>query len=145
MLFLLTLNKGGAVSARSERADSIQVLVEVFLGVFINRLDVEGVSVDLNVASNRKVCQRQWGVILVHIFVYSSVEELSFEDTGVLGWDFVNLDRVIRQEERDDEFTVDILRDTSVKSGGETENLLIIVHDLEDILSGSLRHELVEL
>jgi len=130
-------------STRSAR--SLQVLVEVVRRVVIRREDMERVSIDLHIASNGHVCGRDERLVLVNVLVLSLVEELAFDDARVLLGGLVDANVVISQVEGNDEPTVNILRHASVELGRETQDLLVVVHSLEEVTLGLLRDQLVHL
>jgi len=73
------------------------------------------------------------------------VEELAFDDARVLLGGLVDSNGVISEVERNDEATVEVLGNSSVELGGETQDSLIVVHGLEEVFLWSLRDELVHL
>lgn len=69
--------------------------VQVLLRVLVAREDVEVVAVDLDVAAEGHVSWRDELLILVHILVLPTLEELALHDTRVLlGW-LIDRDGVI--------------------------------------------------
>lgn len=118
--------------------------VEVVLSVLITGLDVVGVAVDLHIATNGHVARSDELVVLVHVLVSSALKELAFNDSRVLLGRLVNRDRVVSQVERDDEPSVNILGHSGVETGSETQDLLVIVHGLEEVTLGLLRDQLVD-
>ena len=115
-------------------AYSVQhVRVQVLFSVLVSGQDVEGVAVDLNVASDGQVRQSQEIVVLVHVLVAALVQPLAANDASVLLLRLVDADAVIRQVEGDNETTVLILVDASVEASGESEDLAAVVHNLEEV------------
>lgn len=106
---------------------------------------MEGVSIDLHVATHWHVSWRQSLSLLVNILVLSALEEFTWDDAGVLLGRLVDGDAVIRQVERDDEASVDVLWHSGVKSGSESEDVLIVVDSLEEVNLWLLWHETVHL
>ncbi len=95
-------------------------------------------SVDLHVAANGHVRDRDELHVLVHVLVLATMEELALDDAGVLLSHLVDANRVVSQEERDDEAAVDVLGHTRVESRCEAKNLLVVVNKLEEVLLGFL-------
>ena len=121
------------------------MLTEVFGSVIVAAQDVEGVPIDLDVAANGHVAWSDWLVVVVNVLVLVSVQELALDDSAVLSGDLVDANRVISQVEGDDESTVDVLRHASVELGCHAQDLLVVVHGLEEINLRSLGHKLVHL
>lgn len=94
---------------------------------------MEGVSIDLHIASNGHVSWGNERLTLVNVLVLALVQELALNDTRVLLGGLVDANVVISQVEGDDESTVNVLRHASVELGGETQDFLVIVHGLEEI------------
>lgn len=117
---------------------------EVVLSVLVTRLNVVGVTVDLNVSTNGHVRRSDELVVLVHVLVSSALEELALNDARVLLGRLVNRDRVVSQVERDDEPSVNILGHSGVETGSEAQDLLVIVHRLEEVTLRLLRDQLVD-
>ena len=106
---------------------------------------MEGVSIDLHVSTDWHVSWSQSLSLLVNILVLSALEEFTWDDAGVLlGW-LVDGDAVIAQVERDDEASVNVLWHTGVKSCSESQDVLIVVHSLEEVDLGLLWDETVHL
>jgi hypothetical protein len=131
--------------ARCWLAPSVQVGRQVLLGELVAREDVEGVPVDLHVAADGHVRGADRLHVLVHVLVLSAVEELAWDDSGVLLGGLVDRDRVIAQVERDDESAVNILGHAGVEPAGEAEDVLVVVDGLEEVNLGLLGHEAVHL
>ena len=132
-------------AASSVLLNSDQVSFEVLSGVVISREDVERVTVDLDIAADGEISEGQELVVVIDVLVLSSVEELALDDSAILSGDLVDANRVISQVEGDDESTVDILRHASVELGCHAQDLLVVVHGLEEIDLRSLGHKLVHL
>ena len=106
---------------------------------------MEGVSIDLHVSTDWHVSWSQSLSLLVNILVLSALEEFTWDDAGVLlGW-LVDGDAVIAQVEGDDEASVNVLWHTGVKSCSESQDVLIVVHSLEEVDLGLLWDETVHL
>ena len=118
---------------------------EVVLSVFIARENVEAVAVDLYISSDSNIGRSNELVILINVLVLAALEEFAFDNARVLLSRFIDGDRVIRQEERNDEAALDILRDTSVEASCETEDLALIINSLEEVLLGLLGNEAVNI
>jgi len=106
---------------------------------------MERVSINLDIASNGHVCWRDERLVLVDVLVLAFVEEFTLNDARVLLSGLVDANVVIGQVEGDDEPTVNIFRHASVELGGETQDLLVVVHGLEEVTLGLLRDQLVHL
>jgi hypothetical protein len=116
---------------------------KIFSGVLIRVEDVEVITIDLDVTADWDV---SWGdeiVVLVDVLILSSLEEGSFDDTGVLLRWFEDGDGVVSQVEGDDEPSVNILWDLGVESGGISQYLLVVVHILEEVDLGLLWNEVI--
>jgi hypothetical protein len=118
--------------------------VEVFLSVVIARQHVEVVAVDLHISTKRHVGRSKPFASLVEVLVLSSLQELSTDDTGVLLLGLVDGDGVISEVERDDEAAVKVLRNASVETGSESEDVFVVVEVLEEVRLGSVGNELVD-
>jgi hypothetical protein len=66
------------------------MVVQVLLCVLVHRQNVEGVAVDLHIATDWHVSRGDDCVALVNILVFPAVEELAWNDTGVLLGRLVN-------------------------------------------------------
>ena len=106
---------------------------------------MERVSIDLHVTADGHVSWGDEGTALIDVLVLSLVQELALNDSTVLLGGLIDANVVIGQVEGDDESTVDILRHASVELGGEAEDLLVVVHGLEEVNLGLLWDELVHL
>lgn len=102
-------------------------------GVLITRLDVKVVAVDLDVAADGHVGGCDELVVVVHVLVLAALQELALDDSRVLLGRLKDRDRVVREEERYDELTVDVLRHTRVETCDVTQHGLVIVHVLKEI------------
>lgn len=102
-------------------------------GVLITRLDVKVVAVDLDVAADGHVGGCDELVVVVHVLVLAALQELALDDSRVLLGRLKDRDRVVREEERYDELTVDVLRHTRVETCYVTQHGLVIVHVLKEI------------
>ena len=123
----------------------VHVLVEVFDREVVGGKDVERVAVNLAVATDSQVRRRDERVVLVHVLVSSLVEELTLDDARVLLRGLVDSERVIGQIERDDESAVNVLGHARVEPRCETKYARRVVHSLEEVNLGLLRHETVHL
>jgi len=56
------------------------MLFEVFGSVIIATQDVEGVAIDLDIAADCHITRGDWQVVVVHVLVLVSVQELAFDD-----------------------------------------------------------------
>ncbi len=122
---------------------SVEVSIEILLGVLVARQHVEVVAVDLDVAADGHVSRRDELLVLVHILVLSALKELALHDARVLLGGFVNGDGVVREEELNDEAAVDILGHACVEAGCVAEDLSFVVNRLEEVLLGLLRDQAV--
>jgi hypothetical protein len=145
MFLILELLPSSTSDLKSVLVDSDQVSLEVLSGVVVSREDVERVTVDLDVAADAEISEGQELVVVVNVLVLSSVEELALDDSAVLSGHLVDTNGVISQVEGDDESTVDILGDASVELGCHAQDLLVVVHGLEEINLRSLGYKLVHL
>ena len=126
-------------------ANSVKVLAQVGLGVFVSREDMEGVAIDLAVASDGEVCGRDGNVVFVDVLVDAPVQELALDDARVLLSRLVDANSVVGEVEGDDESTVEVLGDACVEARRETEDLLVVVHRLKEVTLGLLGHQAVHL
>lgn len=124
---------------------SDQVLVKVLGGVFVGGENVERVTINLHVTSDSHVSWRNEGIALVNVLVLALVQELALDNATVLLSGLVDANVIVGQVEGDDKPTVNIFRDARVELGGETENLLVVVHCLEEVNLWFLRDQLVHL
>lgn len=117
---------------------------KVVLSVVIAVIDVEVVSIYLDVVAQTEV---SWGdkiAIFVHILVLISVEELSFDDARVLlGW-LENGNGVVRQVEGNDELSALVFWYLSVEFGCKPEDLLVVVNVLEEVCFWLVGDQLVD-
>ena len=105
---------------------------------------MEVVAVDLDIATDWEL---SWGDelhALVDIFVLLSGKEWSLDDTRILLSWLKDRDGVIGKVERNDEPSVDILWHFSVESGGESQDLFIVVHVFKEINLWLLGDEIVD-
>ena len=102
-------------------------------------------SIALHVTADGHVSWGDEGTALIDVLVLSLVQELALNDSTVLLSGLIDANVVIGQVEGDDESTVDVLRHASVELGGEAEDLLVVVHGLEEVNLGLLWDELVHL
>ena len=124
---------------------SNEVLLQVVGSVLITGHQVEGVTVDLHVSSDRHVAGSDPSVSVVDVLVPVALQELAFDDARVLlGW-LVDRDRVVCQVERNDEAAVHVLWDASVEASSKSQNFLVIVHALEEVALGFVWHQLVNI
>ena len=124
---------------------SDQVLVEVLGRVFVGGENVERVTINLHVSSDSHVSWRDKGIALVDVLVLALVEELALDNATVLLRWLVDANVVVSQVEGDDKPTVNIFWDSRVELGGESEDLFVVVHGLEEVNLGSLWDQLVHL
>ena len=106
---------------------------------------MERVTINLHVSSNGHVSWRNEGHALVNVLVLALVEELALDNATVLLRWLVDANVIVSQVEGDDKSTVDVLGDSRVELGGEAEDLLVVVHGLEEVDLGFLRDQLVHL
>ena len=118
--------------------------IEVVLGVLVAGQDVVRVAVDLHVSADGHVSGSDESSVLVNVLVLSAFEELALDDARVLLGRLLDRDAVVSQVERDDETTVDILGNAGVEASSETQDLLVIVHGLEEVTLGLLRDQFVD-
>ena len=106
---------------------------------------MEVVAIDLDVSSDWEL---SWGNELhelVDVLVLLSGKEWSFDDTRILLSWLKDRDGVVSQVERNDEPSVNIFWDFGVESGGESQNLLIVINVLEEINLWLLWDEIVDI
>jgi hypothetical protein len=103
------------------------------------------VAVDLAVSADSEVRRRDRNQALVHVLVDTSVKELALDDARVLLGRLVDANGVIGEVEGDDESAVEVLGDACVETRCETEDLLVVVHGLEEVALGLLGHQAVHL
>lgn len=106
---------------------------------------MERVTINLHVSSDGHVSWRNESHALVNVLVLALVEELALDNATVLLRWLVDANVVVSQVEGDDKSTVDILGDSRVELGGEAEDLLVVVHGLEEVNLGFLGDQLVHL
>ena len=106
---------------------------------------MERVTINLHVSSDGHVSWRDESHALVNVLVLAFVEELALDNAAVLLRWLVDANVVVSQVEGDDKSTVDVLGDSRVELGGEAEDLLVVVHGLEEVNLGFLRDQLVHL
>lgn len=116
-----------------------QVSIQVLFSVFVVAENVEVVSVDLYVTSDGHIWWGNECTTIVHIFVLSSFEELSFHNAGVLLSWLKDRDSVISQVERNNEASLKVLRNASVESSNETKDLVSVINVLEEVSFRFLR------
>jgi len=116
---------------------------KIFSGVLIGVEDMEVVTIDLDVTADWDVSWSDEIVVLVDVLILSSLEEGTFDDTGVLLSWFEDGDGVVSQVEGDDESSVDVLGDFRVESGRVSQYLLVVVHVLEEVDLGLLWNEVI--
>ena len=105
---------------------------------------MEIVAIDLDVSSDWEL---SWGNELhelVDVLVLLSGKEWSFDDTRILLSWLKDRDGVVSQVERNDEPSVNIFWDFGVESGGESQNLLIVIDVLEEINLWLLWDEIID-
>ena len=90
-------------------------------------------SIDLHVSTNWHVCWSDELTALVHVLVLSALKEFTWDDARVLLSWLIDGDAIVSQVERDDEASVDVLWYSSVESGGEPQDVLVVVNSLEEI------------
>lgn len=106
---------------------------KIFSGVLVGVEHVEVITIDLDVTADWEV---GWGdeiVVLVDVLILSSLEEGTFDDTGVLLSWFEDGDGVVSKVEGDNESSVNVLWYFRVESGGISQYLLIVVYVLEEV------------
>ena len=106
---------------------------------------MEIVAIDLDVSSDWEL---SWGNELhelVDVLVLLSGKEWSFDDTRILLSWLKDRDGVVSQVERNDEPSVNIFWDFGVESGGESQNLLIVINVLEEINLWLLWDEIIDI
>ena len=106
---------------------------------------MEVVAIDLDVSSDWEL---SWGNELhelVDVLVLLSGKEWSFDDTRILLSWLKDRDGVVSQVERNDEPSVNIFWDFGVESGGESQNLLIVINVLEEINLWLLWDEIIDI
>lgn len=116
---------------------------KIFSGVLIRVEDMEVVTIDLDVTADWKVGWSDEIVVLVDVLILSSLEEGTFDDTGVLLSWFEDGDGVVSQVEGDNESSVNVLGDFGVESGGISQYLLVVVYVLEEVDLGLLWNKVV--
>ncbi len=105
---------------------------------------MEVVAVDLDVGADGHVGRRDKAVVIVHVLVLAAAHERALDDARVLLRGLEDAQRVVAQIERDDELALDVLRHARVEPRRESQDLLVIVHILEEISLGLVRHQLVD-
>lgn len=124
---------------------SDKVCPQVLLGELVAGQHVEGVSIDLHIATHWHVSWSQSLSLLVNILVLSALEEFTWDDAGVLLGGLIDGDAVVREVERDDESPVDVLWHSRVKPRSESQNVLVVVNSLEEVNLWLLWDETVHL
>lgn len=101
-------------------------------------------SIDLHITTDSHVCRSEELHVIVNILVLSAFKEFAFNNAGVLLGGFKDRYGIVGQVERQDEASIQILRDASVESGCESEHLLVVVYILEEVTLGLIRQEFVD-
>ena len=101
-------------------------------------------SIDLHITTDSHVCRSEELHVVVNILVLSAFKEFAFNNAGVLLGRFKDRYGIVGQVERQDEASIQILRDASVESGCESEHLLVVVYILEEVTLGLIRQEFVD-
>ena len=101
-------------------------------------------SIDLHITTDSHVCRSEELHVIVNILVLSAFKEFAFNNAGVLLGRFKDRYGIVGQVERQDEASIQILRDASVESGCESEHLLVVVYILEEVTFRLIRQEFVD-
>ena len=101
-------------------------------------------SIDLHITTDSHVCRSEELHVVVNILVLSAFKEFAFNNAGVLLGRFKDRYGIVGQVERQDEASIQILRDASVESGCESEHLLVVVYILEEVTFRLIRQEFVD-
>ena len=104
---------------------------------------MKAVPVDLHIATDGHVRGSNEFVVIVNVLVLATLEELALHDPGVLLRGLVDRDRVVSEEERDDEAAVNVLGNLGVEPSDEAQNGLVVVHVLEEVTLRLVGHQLV--
>jgi len=108
-------------------------MLQVFLGVFVIRENLEAVSIDLDVFADEEVSWGDESHLVVNVLVLLSLQERSLNDSGVLlGW-LEDGNSVISQVEGNDESSVEIFWNSGVELGSESQDLLVVVNVFEEV------------
>lgn len=90
-------------------------------------------AIDLDVFAYKEVCWGDEGHLVVYVFVLLSLQEGTFNDSRVLLSWLEDGNSVVSKVEGDDESSVEIFGNSSVKLGGESQDLFVVVNVLEEI------------
>lgn len=123
----------------------MSVLGQELLGVLVASQNVERVAVDLDVSADGQVRQVQERVVVVHVSVATSVQELALLNARVFLSRLINSNRVVGDVERDNKTAVDVFRHLCVQFGGEAQNHVCVVDALEKVHLWFLGHQSVHL
>lgn len=104
------------------------MVAQVVHGVLVAAENVVRESVDLDVTTDGQLSGSDELVALVNVLVLITAKEGSLDNAGVLDCGLKDRDAIVSQVERNDEATLDVLRDTCVESGSVTKDLLVIVY-----------------
>lgn len=118
---------------------------EVFGCVVVGSKDMEVVAIDLDVSANWKFSRSNELHSLIDVLILLSSKEWSLDDTRILLSWLEDRDGVIGQVERDDESSVHIFWNLRVESGGESKDLLVVVHILEEVDLWLLWNEIIHI
>lgn len=98
----------------------MHVLQHPFFGEFIGIQNIEAKGINPHRLSDFEVRYSELLIIIFHIGIFASFQELSFPYTRISITHFIDLDRVIRNKERNKEPSVDIFQHFRIKSRKES-------------------------
>lgn len=105
---------------------------------------MEVVSIDLDITSDRQISWRDELHSLIDVLILSSLQEWSLNDTRILLSWLKDRDGVISEVEGDNEPPVNVLGNLGVEPGGESQDLLVVVHVLEEVDLWLLRDKVID-
>ena len=123
---------------------SIEMTIEIFLGVFIVGKDVEAVAVDFHITADCHITWSDPSIVVINVLVPVAVKEFSLNDARVLLSWLIDRDAIVSQVEGDDKAAINILRYFGVETSGESEDLFVVVNTLEEVALWFLWNELVD-
>jgi hypothetical protein len=94
---------------------------------------MELVPIDLHISTNSHIGWDKECSIFINILILPPLQELAVHDTRILLRWLKDRYSIISQEELDNEFPINILRDACVEASSITKNLLVIVNVFEEV------------
>lgn len=117
--------------------------LQVLRCVVITAEDVVGVAINLDIATNAQVGWSDPLAELVDILVLVASQEWTLNNARVLHSWLIDRNAIVGQVERDDETAVDVLWHLGVETSIESQDLLVVVHTLEEVTLWLLWHQVI--